>query len=393
MDMKRLGLLPKLIIAIILGIIIGSFGPEWSVRTLATFNGLFGNFLSFSIPLIIVGFVAPGIGELGGKAGKLLAVTAGIAYGSTVFSGTLAFLVSSTVLPMILSGQTLNVNPANPEEALLASYFTVEMPPIFGVMTALLIAFIIGLGIASIKGDTIKKFMEEFQSIIEKLISKIIIPLLPLHILGIFANMTYAGQVATILSVFARVFIMIILLHLTVLVIQFAVAGTFAGGNPFRLLKNMIPAYFTALGTQSSAATIPVTLEQTKKNGVQDEVAEFVIPLCATIHLSGSTITLVSCAMAVMMLNNMTANFSIMFPFILMLGITMVAAPGVPGGAVMAALGILESMLGFPQALLSLMIALYIAQDSFGTATNVTGDCAIALMVNRISGYKLKRVE
>ena len=389
--MKKLGLLPKLIIAIILGIVIGSFGPEWSVRTLATFNGLFGNFLSFTIPLIIVGFVAPGIGDLGGKAGKLLAITAGIAYGSTILSGTLAFLVSSTVLPMILSGETLNVNPANPEEALLSPYFTVEMPPIFGVMTALLIAFIIGLGIASIKGDTIKKFMEEFQSIIEKLISKIIIPLLPFHILGIFANMTYAGQVATILSVFSRVFIMFILLHLTVIIIQFIVGGTIAGGNPFRLLRNMIPAYFTALGTQSSAATIPVTLAQTKKNGVQDEVAEFVIPLCATIHLSGSTITLVSCSMAVMMLNNMTASFATMFPFILMLGITMVAAPGVPGGAVMAALGILESMLGFPQALLSLMIALYIAQDSFGTATNVTGDCAIALMVNRISGYKLNK--
>ncbi len=391
--MRRLGLLPRLIIAIILGILIGSFGPEWSVRTLATFNGLFGNFLSFSIPLIIVGFVAPGIGDLGGKAGKLLAVTAVIAYVSTIFSGTLAYLVSSAVLPRILSGETLNVNPSNPEEALLSPYFTVEMPPIFGVMTALLIAFIIGLGIASIKGETIKRFMEEFQSIIEKLISKIIIPLLPFHILGIFANMTYAGQVATILSVFARVFIMIILLHLTVLVIQFVVGGTFAGGNPFRLLKNMIPAYVTALGTQSSAATIPVTLVQTKKNGVQDEIAEFVIPLCATIHLSGSTITLVSCSMATMMLNNMPTSLSIMFPFILMLGITMVAAPGVPGGAVMAALGILESMLGFPQALLSLMIALYIAQDSFGTATNVTGDCAIALMVNRISGYKLKRVE
>ena len=205
--------------------------------------------------------------------------------------------------------------------------------------------------------------------------------------------MTYAGQVATILSVFARVFIMIILLHLTVLIIQFVVAGAFAGGNPFRLLKNMIPAYFTAIGTQSSAATIPVTLAQTKKNGVQDEITEFVIPLCATIHLSGSTITLVSCSMAVMMLNNMATNLSVMFPFILMLGITMVAAPGVPGGAVMAALGILESMLGFPQALLSLMIALYVAQDSFGTATNVTGDCAIALMVNRISGYKLNRIE
>lgn len=389
--MKKLGLLPKLIIAIILGIIIGSVGPKWSVQTLATFNGLFGNFLSFTIPLIIVGFVAPGIGELGEKAGKLLGITALIAYVSTIFSGSLAYFTSSVVLPRILAGESLNVDAVNPEEALLEPFFTVEMPPIFGVMTALLIAFTIGLGIAAVKSEAIKKVMQEFQAIIEKLISKIIIPLLPFHILGIFANMTHAGQVVTILSVFSRVFIMVILLHITVLVIQFIVGGTFAGGNPFRLLKNMIPAYLTAIGTQSSAATIPVTLAQTKKNGVQDEVAEFVVPLCATIHLSGSTITLVSCSIAIMMLNNMPVSFASMFPFILMLGITMVAAPGVPGGAVMAALGILESMLGFPQALLSLMIALYVAQDSFGTATNVTGDGAIALLVNKISGYKLNK--
>ena len=387
--MRKMGLLPKLIIAIILGIIIGNFGPAWIVRILATFNGLFGNFLGFAIPLIIIGFVAPGIGDLGEEAGKLLAITAGIAYGSTVFSGTLAYFTSSLVLPMFLTPGALNVNAANPEEALLQAYFQVEMPPIFGVMTALLIAFTLGLGIAAIKGDTIKNFMREFQFIIEKLISRIIIPLLPFHILGIFANMTYAGQVATILSVFARVFAMVILLHITVLIIQFIIGGAVTGGNPFRMLRNMVPAYFTAIGTQSSAATIPVTLEQTKKNGVKDDVADFVIPLCATIHLSGSTITLVSCSMAIMMLNGMATSFRVIFPFILMLGVTMVAAPGVPGGAVIAALGLLETMLGFPSAMLSLMIALYVAQDSFGTAANVTGDGAIALMVNRISGYRL----
>lgn len=388
--MRKIGLLPKLIMAIILGIIIGSFAPAWIVRVLATFNGVFGNFLGFVIPLIIIGFVAPGIGDLGEGAGKLLAITAGIAYGSTIFSGLLAYFTSSIVLPTFLTPGTLNLDSANPEEALLAPYFEIEMPPIFGVMTALLIAFVLGLGIAVIKGNAIKNFMNEFQSIIEKLISNIVIPLLPFHILGIFANITHAGQVATILSVFARVFIMIILLHITVLIIQFVVGGIIAGGNPFRLLKTMIPAYFTALGTQSSAATIPVTLEQAKKNGIHDSIADFVIPLCATIHLSGSTITLVSCSMAIMMLNGMSTSLSIIFPFILMLGITMVAAPGVPGGAVIAALGLLEAMLGFPPALLSLMIALYVAQDSFGTATNVTGDGAIALIVNKISGYELR---
>lgn len=388
--MRKIGLLPKLVIAIVLGIVIGNFFPAWIVRILATFNSLFGNFLGFAIPLIIIGFVAPGIGDLGEEAGKLLVITAGIAYGSTIFSGTLAYFTSSIVLPMFLTTGALNLDSANPEEGLLAPYFNVEMPPIFGVMTALLIAFTLGLGMAAIKGDAIKNFMREFQSIIEKLISNIIIPLLPYHILGIFANITYAGQVATILSVFAKVFALVILLHITVLVIQFIIGGTIAGGNPFRLLKNMIPAYLTAVGTQSSAATIPVTLQQTKKNGVQDEVADFVIPLCATIHLSGSTVTLVCCSMAIVMLNGMSANFAVMFPFILMLGITMVAAPGVPGGAVIAALGLLETMLGFPSSMLSLMIALYVAQDSFGTATNVAGDAAIALIVNRISGYELK---
>ncbi|WFA08457.1 dicarboxylate/amino acid:cation symporter [Tissierella sp. Yu-01] len=389
--MKKIGLLPKLIIAIIIGILIGAMAPEWVVALLATFNGFFGEFLSFAIPLIIVGFVAPGIGDLGTGAGKLLAVTAGIAYVSQLIAGSFAYFTSMTLFPSFLKAGSLITDAANPEESLVGALFKVEMPPVFGVMTALLIAFTLGLGMAAIKGDTLKKAMHEFQEIIELLVSRIIIPLLPLHIMGIFANMTYAGQVVTILSVFSRVFVIVIALHLITLVLQFTVAGSFGKANPFRLLKNMIPAYLTALGTQSSAATIPVTLEQTKKNGVKDDIADFVIPLCATIHLSGSTITLVACSMAIMMLNGITPSFLEMLPFILMLGITMVAAPGVPGGAVMAALGILESMLGFSQPMLSLMIALYIAQDSFGTATNVTGDAAIAVMVNKINGNELKQ--
>jgi Na+/H+-dicarboxylate symporter len=387
--MKKLGLLPRLILAIIVGILIGAVGPRWLVGILATFNGIFGNFLGFTIPLIIIGFVAPGIGDLGLGAGKLLAITTLIAYGSTVIAGLAAYFASAAILPSFLKVGSLAVDASNPEEHLLAPFFKVDMPPMFGVMTALLLAFILGIGIAAIQGDTIKRFMSEFQQIIEKLIGSIVIPLLPFHILGIFANMTYAGQVATIMSVFARVFAMIIVLHILIILLQYLIAGSFAGGNPFRLLKNMLPAYFTAIGTQSSAATIPVTVKSTKLNGVQDGIADFVVPLCATIHLSGSTITLVSCAMAVMMLNGAPTTFASLFPFILMLGITMVAAPGVPGGAVMAALGLLETMLHFEPTMLSLMIALYLAQDSFGTACNVTGDGAIALMVNRISGHKL----
>ncbi|WP_130890725.1 dicarboxylate/amino acid:cation symporter [Fusobacterium varium] len=387
--MKKLGLLPKLIVGLIAGIIVGKIGFIPLLRVMLTFNGLFGNFLQFVIPLIILGFVAPGIGDLGKKAGKLLAVTTVLAYGSTIVSGSLAFFTNSILLKKILPTGAALVEGSHPEAGLLSGYLTVEMPPIMGVMTALLMAFIIGIGIAVVEGTTLKNLMNEVQTIVEKIITNIIIPFLPLYIAGIFANMTYAGEIVKIMSVFAKVFGIIIILHFVILLVQYTIAGTLAGANPLLLIRKMLPAYFTAIGTQSSAATIPVTLNQTKENGVNEGIADFTIPLCATIHLSGSTITLVSCSMAVMMLNGMPITFSGMFGFILMLGVTMVAAPGVPGGAVMAALGLLESMLGFGPELTSLMIALYLTQDSFGTACNVTGDGAISIMVNKIAGFKL----
>lgn len=389
--MKKIGLLPKLILAIIIGIGVGMLGMEVPIRVLATFNGIFGNFLKFSIPLIIIGFVAPGIGDLGTGAGKLLGITTAIAYISTVLAGSFTYFVNTAVFKMILETGSMLETADNPEHALLSGYLTVNMPPIMDVMTALLMAFILGIGIAIVKGHAIKDVMNEFQKVVEGIIRNIIIPFLPLHIAGIFANMTYAGQVATILTVFSKVFAVIIILHITVLLILYFIAGGMVGANPIRLIKTMLPAYFTAIGTQSSAATIPVTLNQTKENGVNTGIAEFVVPLCATIHLSGSTITLVSCAMAIMMLNGMSITFGTMFGFIMMLGVTMVAAPGVPGGAVMAALGIIETMLGFPPTLTSIMIALYLAQDSFGTACNVTGDGAIAIIVNKIAGFKLEK--
>lgn len=382
--MKKIGLLPKIIIAIILGIVIGMIAPDKLVRVFATFNGLFGNFLGFVIPLIIIGFIAPGIGALGRGAGKLLGWTAALAYISTIGAGLLAFLTAKTLYPSLLSNLSL-AQFADPEKSLAKAYFLVEMPPLMDVMSALLIAFIIGIGIAAIKSNALLSIVNDFRDIVQLLIEKVVIPLLPFHIFGIFANMTSAGQVGAILSVFSKVFIMIIALHLLYLLLQFTVAGSMQQRNPLKMLKTMSPAYFTALGTQSSAATIPVTLKNAKKIIKQERVAEFATPLLATIHLSGSTITLVSCAMAVMFMQGQTYTFGSLFPFILMLGITMVAAPGVPGGAVMAALGLLESMLGFGPTMTALMIALYMAQDSFGTACNVTGDGAITAIVDRIS--------
>ncbi|GLB60977.1 dicarboxylate/amino acid:cation symporter [Cytobacillus sp. NCCP-133] len=387
--MKKLGLLPRIILAIALGILLGSFSPEWLIKLFATFNGLFGNFLGFAIPLIIIGFIAPGIGSMGKGAGKLLGITTGFAYGSTVAAGLLAFFTATYLYPILLKNQSLK-EFENPEEALLTPFFQVDMPPVMGVMTALLISFTLGLGLAAIKGNTLQNAMNDFRDIIQKVIEKVIIPLLPVHIFGIFANMTQGGQVGAIMSVFAKVFVMIIALHIVFLFIQYTAAGSAAKTNPIKLVKNMMPAYFTALGTQSSASTIPVTLKQVKKLGAREKVADFSVPLLATIHLSGSTITLVSCAIAVMMLQGQSASFSEVLPFVLMLGVTMIAAPGVPGGAVMAALGLLESMLGFNETMIALMIALYLAQDSFGTACNVTGDGALTLLSDKASGKDIK---
>ncbi|RAP31194.1 hypothetical protein C2W64_00366 [Brevibacillus laterosporus] len=384
--MKKLGLLPKIILGIILGVIIGSISPEWIVKGFATFSGIFSNFLNFIIPLIIIGFIAPGIGELGKGAGKLLGLTTAIAYGSTIVAGLAAYFVSTNFFPHILEVGKLTSAFQNPEEALTQAYFTIEIPPIMGVMSALMLAFTLGLGSAALKGDSLLKVMVDLRGIVEKVISSVIVPLLPVHIMCVFTNLTYAGQVQLIISVFFKVFLTIIALHILYLIVQYFIAGQVGRKSLVPLMKNMLPVYMAAIGTQSSAATIPVTLRQVKKNKVSDQIADFVVPLCATIHLSGSTITLVSCAMAVMMLNGMTTSFGIVFPFILMLGITMVAAPGVPGGAVMSAIGLLQLMLGFSPSLTSLMIALYIAQDSFGTACNVTGDGAIAIIVDRIKG-------
>lgn len=386
MSKKKIGLLPKLIIAIALGVAVGMVAPEKFIAVFATFNGIFNQFLNFVIPLIIIGFVVPGIADLGTGAGKTLAITALVAYLSTIIAGSVAYFVDSATFPAFLEvGSIVLDNAQNAEETMVAGLFTIEMPAIMGVMSALILSFTLGLGIAVTNAERLKGIFNEFQAIISKVIASIIIPLLPFHVFGIFSNLAFSGTVFEIMSVFIKVFGIILLLHIGILVLQYVIAGAVSKQNPFVLLKNMIPAYFTALGTQSSAATIPVTLEQTKKNGVRNEVADFVVPLCATIHLSGSTITLTSCAIAIMMLNGMEVTFMAILPFVLMLGVTMVAAPGVPGGAVMAALGVLETMLHFNPMMLNLMIALYIAQDSFGTACNVTGDGAIAVLINKIT--------
>ena len=378
----RIGLLGKIIIAIIAGTGIGLISPGWMVRIFLTFNGIFSQFLGFAIPLIILGLVTTAIADIGKGAGRMLLLTVVIAYGSTVLAGMLSYITGAAVFPSMIDHST-SLDTVNQADELTA-YFSVSIPPLMNVMTALVLAFLLGLALASLKTDTLKNAAHDFEEIIVKTIRTAIIPLLPIYIFGIFLNMTYVGQVFVILTVFIKIIGIIFLIHIGILLLQFCIAGGLARKNPFRLLWTMLPAYFTALGTQSSAATIPVTLEQTRKNGVSEDIAGFTIPLCATIHMSGSTLKIVACALALMIMKGMPYDFGMFMGFICMLAITMVAAPGVPGGAIMAALGVLQSMLGFDQEAQALMIALYIAMDSFGTACNVTGDGAIAIIIDRI---------
>lgn len=377
----HLGLLPRIIIAIILGIVFGLFLPKSAVRLFVTFNSIFSNFLQFLIPLIIIGLVTPAISDIGKGAGKLLLITVLIAYCDTVFSGLLSYGTSVCVFPKLI-GNTGASTVSEFEN--IEPFFTIQIPPMVDVMASLVFAFTLGLGMAFFGSPHLKRFADEFKDIVVKTIEVVIIPLLPIYIFGIFLSMTHTGQAMQVIKVFISIIGVIFLLHVFLLVLQYCIAGGIIGRNPFKLLGKMLPAYFTALGTSSSAATIPVTLKCARKNGVSEEIAGFTIPLCATIHLSGSCLKITACAVALMMMQGMQFDFWMFLGFIMMLGVMMVAAPGVPGGAIMAALGVLATMLGFGEQEQALMIALYITMDNFGTACNVTGDGAIALVIDKI---------
>lgn len=393
--MKKIGLVPRLIIAITLGIVLGLVLPSPVIRIFVTFSSLFSKYLSFVIPFMIIGFVVTGISDLRQGAGKLLGITTLIAYVSTIVAGSLSYLMATNIFPKILNFASFAAIE-HPEKNLLTAYFEIPLAPMFDVTSAIVFAFIMGLSISWLRnngeGQTTYNLFREFSKIITKLLSTSVIPLLPVYIFGTFMNMTYSGQMFTTLSIFLKVFVCVIILHILYISALFVFAGGLSGKNPFTYMKNQIPGYFTALGTQSSAATIPINLECAKRNGTSPEIREFVVPLCATIHLAGSIITITSCVVTVLMMNNMAYDVTKVFPFILVLGVAMVAAPGAPGGAIMSALPFL-GMVGIAanSPLASLLIALYITQDSFGTAANVSGDNAIAIIVDWIYHKFIKK--
>ena len=383
----KIGLLGRILIAIALGVALGHiFTLPW-VRIFVTFNSIFGQFLGFIIPLIILGLVTPAIADIGKGAGKLLLITVGIAYADTVIAAILSYTTGTTFFPSLIGNGAQTLDPVE-KSAEILPYFTVNIPAALDVMSALVLSFIMGLGIAYGGHKVLRDATNEMKAIIVGVIERVIIPLLPVYIFGIFLNMTFSGDVMRMMTVFAKIIVVIFALHIFVLIYQYLIAGAIVRRNPFRLLANMFPAYLTALGTSSSAATIPVALKQTRKNGVSEGVAGFVIPLCATVHLSGSAMKITACAFTIALLEGMPTDFPLFLHFIMVLAIFMVAAPGVPGGAVMAALAPLGSILGFGENEQALMIALYIAMDSFGTACNVTGDGAIALLVDKLNRKK-----
>ena len=383
MKIKKLGLLPLIIISIIVGIALGNVLPLGVVRVFTTFNALFSQFLGFMVPLIIVGLVTPAIADVGKGAKRLLLITVLLAYCDTVLSGLLSYSVGSWLFPSLINTQDTfeQVKSATTIEP----YFTINIPALFDIMSGLVFSFIAGLCITSQRLNNLYGVFSDLSKVIDAVIRNVIIPILPLYIFGIFLNMTYSGEVYHMVLVFAKIIVVIFALHIIILLYQFSIAGAIVKKNPFVLLKNMLPAYFTALGTSSSAASIPVTLQQTINNSVSKGIAGFVVPLCATIHMSGSVMKITACALTICILNGMPHDFMLFLGFILLLSIMMVASPGVPGGSIMAALAPLASVLGFDSEAQALMIALYIAMDSFGTACNVTGDGAIALIVDKVT--------
>lgn len=384
--LKKYKLLLKIAVAISLGFLIGTFLPYEITEFFIAVNIIISKLLNFSIPLIIIAFVTKGISSLE-SSGKMLGIATCISYVFMICAAFFSYFTSTNLFPNFLTDIPNNIfeSISMPTGSVFSQLSQINVPPIMDVVPALILAFILGIGISSIKGIYIKEIFNEFHEIINLMVQKLIVPILPVYVLGIFAKMTASGQVFKILLVFSKVFIVIIALHIITLFVQYFIAGIVAQKNPFKLLKNIIPAYLSAIATQSSVAVIPITIDCSKKNGVSSNIADFVLPLCSTIHLSGSVISITACSVAVMLVSGKPIDFASMVPFMMILGVMMVAAPGVPCGAILAASGILQSILGFDSSMLSLIIALHVAQDGFGTACNVSGDGSIAVILDTLS--------
>lgn len=377
----RLSLFVKVLIAIAIGAVIGLVAPEWLVRLFKTWNVLFSQILKFIVPLLVLGLVTPAIYNLGKGAGRMLLVVIGVAYASTVLAGLFAYGCASAFFPHFLSAGDLSAEAI--EAKTFEPYINLKIAPLCDILTALCLSFMFGICCIYIKGRALKDWFDEFGEVVKMTIEKAIIPLMPLYILTMMCEMSASGKMAVVMGTGVKVIATGVVLSIFFLLIQYTVAGTIAGKNPFKCLWNMLPAYLTGFSICSSSAVIPVTQKCTLKNGVSEEITNFVIPLCSNVHMCGSVIKLSTTAVAVAILMGTPISFSLFLNFILMMGVAAVASPGVMSGVLMASLGFLETILGFSPEMIALVMAIYLALDGYGPACNVTGDGAIALAVDR----------
>ena len=380
MKSPKIGLLPKLFAALAVGALVGLYAPDWAIRSTNCFRDTFGQFIKFFVPFIIIGLVTPAISDTGRDAGRLLAVTLGIAYASTLFAGYFAYGVSYLALPRILepgvlSGTAVKTFPA---------YFSLKIPPLMDVTTALATSFMLGLGLVAARAEVLTRAAAELREVVTLTIAHVFVPLLPTYICAVMADLTASGKFAAVGGGCVKIMLMALAVTTSVLLIQYLVAGVIARRDPLRALWTMLPAYLVGWGCCSSAATLPYTLRQTKKNGVSSETADLVIPLCANVHLAGSMANMVVYAAGLLLLMGETATFGAFTEYILMISVIAVASPGVPGGVVLASAAVAEAALGFTPERYAIMIAVYMALDGMGTACNLTGDGAIALIVDRL---------
>ena len=376
------GLFAKVVLAIVLGSALGIVAPDPLVRLLKTFNVLFAQILKFIIPLLVLGLVTPAIANVGRKAGKMLLAVLVIAYLSTICSGFFAHLCSSSLLPHVLNAGELSAETLSAKE--FQPYLEIKIPPVCDILTALLLSFMLGIGIIVTGSEPLRKAFNDFGEIIKITIEKVIIPMLPWYILTMICEMGARGVLAVVLGSGFKIILTGFVLTIIYLVIQYCVAGTVAGKNPFKCLWNMVPAYLTAFSICSSSAAIPMTSKCARRNGIREEIVDFTIPLCSTVHMCGSTIKLAVSAIAVAYLTGSPIPFAVYANFVLVQGVAAVAAPGVMGGVLMASVGLLESIMGFSPDQTALVMTLYLALDGYGPGCNVTGDGAIALVIDKM---------
>ncbi|MBO7720958.1 MAG: cation:dicarboxylase symporter family transporter [Kiritimatiellae bacterium] len=373
-------LLPKLFAAIAVGVVVGLVSPAWGIRALNCFRAIFGQFIKFIVPFIIVGLVTPAIADTGRNAGRMLLFTLGVAYASTLCAGYFAFGVSCAVFPPLLDAGSLTETVTAQE---FKEFFSLKIPPVMNVTTALAVAFMTGLGIIHARSEILYRAAVELRDIVTLTIAKAFVPFLPFYILTVMADLTASGKLAAVGGGSVKIMGAALAVTTTVLIAQYLTAGLLTGRNPFKALWTMLPAYLTGWGCCSSAATIPYTLRQTRKNGVSGETADLVIPLCANVHLAGSMANMVVYAAGLLVLAGEPLSVGAFTHYILTISVIAVASPGVPGGVVLASASVAEAALGFSEARYAVMIALYMALDGMGTACNLTGDGAIAMVVDK----------